>query len=90
MAEGRSACSRHPHVPETHDMDDGDSTRTTPEVVREHAAARAVVQRARKGNHTLGLVPTMGALHQGHLSLVRKSVEQCDVTIVTIVSGASQ
>lgn len=33
---------------------------------------------------TLGLVPTMGALHEGHMSLVRASKTQCDVTAVTI------
>ena len=32
----------------------------------------------------MGLVPTMGALHAGHLSLVEESKKQCDVTVVTI------
>ncbi len=33
---------------------------------------------------TVGLVPTMGAIHEGHLSLARASVAQCDVTVASI------
>ncbi|MGH9224046.1 MAG: pantoate--beta-alanine ligase [Acidimicrobiales bacterium] len=35
-------------------------------------------------NATTGLVPTMGALHAGHLSLIRRSAAECDVTLVTV------
>lgn len=33
---------------------------------------------------SLGVVPTMGALHEGHLSLVKKSAEKCDITVITV------
>ena len=39
---------------------------------------------------SLGLVPTMGNLHKGHISLLEKSIEDNDVTIVTIFVNPKQ
>src|SRR5208337_1497725 len=45
---------------------------------------KAACRQVTRGGKTLGFVPTMGALHDGHLSLVRASKSRCDVTAVSI------
>ena len=44
----------------------------------------------RKAGKTIGLVPTMGNLHDGHLHLVRESLKQNDYTVVSIFINPMQ
>ncbi|MFN3379121.1 MAG: pantoate--beta-alanine ligase, partial [Runella zeae] len=48
------------------------------------ADLRLFIKNQRQQAKTVGLVPTMGALHEGHLSLIEASREQNDVTVCSI------
>jgi pantoate--beta-alanine ligase len=65
-------------------------TMTKVEVIRDAAEMRAWSRRKRAEGKTIGCVPTMGALHEGHLSLMRASVAQNDVTIATLFVNPAQ
>lgn len=53
-------------------------------VIRDPKALQLRITEEREKGRCVGLVPTMGFLHEGHLSLVRRSLEENDVTVVSI------
>ena len=60
------------------------------ELAKDPAELRRWCQRTRAAGLSLGLVPTMGALHAGHRSLILRSREECDRTAVSIFVNPAQ
>ena len=62
----------------------------TPPIIRRLAELRAATHAWQKADEVVGVVPTMGALHDGHLSLVAAAKKTCDRVIVTIFVNPKQ
>src|SRR5581483_11674135 len=59
-------------------------------IVRTVDELRSALEPSRRENARIGLVPTMGYFHEGHLSLMRRAREACDVVIVTLFVNPTQ
>ncbi len=59
-------------------------------IVRSVSALRDVVRGARREGKSIGLVPTMGAFHDGHVSLMRRAGQECDVVAVSLFVNPAQ
>jgi pantoate--beta-alanine ligase len=60
------------------------------QIVRTTSEMAALAAQWRKDNKTVGLVPTMGALHAGHISLVDYAKAECDIAVASVFVNPSQ
>ena len=60
------------------------------QIIKSIKPLRQAIRRVKRADKTIGFVPTMGALHEGHLSLIRKAHKETDCVVVSIFVNPTQ